>query len=300
MCVRGRDWARSPFPSLVTIVTDPVSAIRKLAPVMPTSARRKTSRSAPRASSVIWRASSSERSTGRSPCAPRKVSANWSLVRWIAGITIWLGVSSRSWRTYSPRSVSTVSNPASMSAVFRSISSVTIDLPLATVLAPASRQIRATASRASAASRHQCTAPPLAKTFASNRSRFSARLASAPLRMSRAASRRDSNSGSLATVSTRPARASRCSRSSAPSSVASRRAAATLSGKRALSACILSRPRRRAVRRRGGRRPPSPGARAFPRCGAGSRDRRRPPHPRRWPRSSRSSCRPSPRRSPGT
>ena len=44
MCTLGSDWVRSPLPSLVTITEEPVSAIRKLAPVMPTSAARNFSR----------------------------------------------------------------------------------------------------------------------------------------------------------------------------------------------------------------------------------------------------------------
>jgi hypothetical protein len=45
MCTRGSVCVRSPLPSLVTMTLLPVSAIRKFAPVMPTSAARKRSRS---------------------------------------------------------------------------------------------------------------------------------------------------------------------------------------------------------------------------------------------------------------
>ncbi len=45
MCVFGRICVRSPLPSLVTMIEVPVSAMRKFAPVMPTSAARKLSRS---------------------------------------------------------------------------------------------------------------------------------------------------------------------------------------------------------------------------------------------------------------
>ena len=48
--MRGRICVRSPLPSLVTMIEVPVSATRKLAPVMPTSAARKRSRRMPRAS----------------------------------------------------------------------------------------------------------------------------------------------------------------------------------------------------------------------------------------------------------
>ena len=44
MCTLGSVCVRSPLPSLVTITEEPVSAIRKLAPVMPTSAARNFSR----------------------------------------------------------------------------------------------------------------------------------------------------------------------------------------------------------------------------------------------------------------
>ena len=40
MCMRGRPCVSSALPSLVTVTAEPVSAIRKLAPVMPTSASR--------------------------------------------------------------------------------------------------------------------------------------------------------------------------------------------------------------------------------------------------------------------
>ena len=44
MCTLGSDCVRSPLPSLVTMTEEPVSATRKLAPVMPTSAARNFSR----------------------------------------------------------------------------------------------------------------------------------------------------------------------------------------------------------------------------------------------------------------
>ena len=45
MCVFGRICVRSPLPSFVTMIEVPVSAMRKFAPVMPTSAARKRWRS---------------------------------------------------------------------------------------------------------------------------------------------------------------------------------------------------------------------------------------------------------------
>ena len=50
MCTRGKVCVRSPLPSLVTMIDVPVSAIRKFAPVMPTSAARNRSRRITRAS----------------------------------------------------------------------------------------------------------------------------------------------------------------------------------------------------------------------------------------------------------
>ena len=66
MCTRGRVCVRSPLPSLVTMTLLPVSAIRKLAPVMPTSAARNFSRSLVRASVRMSRRSWNTRSAGRS------------------------------------------------------------------------------------------------------------------------------------------------------------------------------------------------------------------------------------------
>ena len=54
---RGSVWVRSPLPSLVTMTLLPVSAIRKLAPVMPTSAARNFWRSRVRASVMMSRRS---------------------------------------------------------------------------------------------------------------------------------------------------------------------------------------------------------------------------------------------------
>ena len=48
-CTGGSAVTRRPLPSLVTSTIEPVSATAMLAPVMPTSAARNTSRSRPRA-----------------------------------------------------------------------------------------------------------------------------------------------------------------------------------------------------------------------------------------------------------
>ncbi len=66
MCTCGRIWVRSPLPSLVTMTDVPVSATRKLAPVMPTSAARKRSRRMARASASSDGGSERSRSGGRS------------------------------------------------------------------------------------------------------------------------------------------------------------------------------------------------------------------------------------------
>ena len=69
----------------------------------------------------------------------------------MTGATIWLGVSSRIWMMYSPRSVSTTSNPACSRWALSAISSEIIDLPLVMMRALASRQMLAMISRASSA-----------------------------------------------------------------------------------------------------------------------------------------------------
>ena len=167
MCTRGSAWVKSPLPSLVTMIEEPVSATRKLAPVTPTSAARKRSRRIPRASSTSSRGSSSERSGGRWLCWARKSASIKSLVRCTAGAMMWLGRSPRSWMMYSPRSVSTGVMPFASRCAFRSISSEIMDLPLVTVLAPTRRQMSRIAARASAALGHQWTWPPWAVTRSS-------------------------------------------------------------------------------------------------------------------------------------
>ena len=80
-CTLGSDWVRSPLPSLVTMTEEPVSAIRKFAPVMPTSAARNFSRRIRRASATSWVGSTSTRSFGRRVCRRRKSASTWSWVR---------------------------------------------------------------------------------------------------------------------------------------------------------------------------------------------------------------------------
>src|SRR5262249_32476855 len=81
----GTAWVRSPLPSLVTMIEVPVSATRKLAPVMPTSASRYFWRSTWRASSTRVGISVRSRLGSRCVCALRKSASIWSRVRWTAG-----------------------------------------------------------------------------------------------------------------------------------------------------------------------------------------------------------------------
>ena len=111
MCTRGKVCVRSPLPSLVTMIDVPVSATRKFAPVMPTSAARKRSRRITRASvSSVW-CSSRLRSAGRCVCTRRKSASICSLVRCTAGMMMCEGSSWRICTRYSPRSVSTGAMP---------------------------------------------------------------------------------------------------------------------------------------------------------------------------------------------
>ena len=94
MCTLGSDCVRSPLPSLVTITDEPVSAIRKLAPVMPTSAARNfCAQDLARLARRSCEGSISCRSGGSLVCRRRKSASTWSWVRWMAGAMMWLGVS---------------------------------------------------------------------------------------------------------------------------------------------------------------------------------------------------------------
>ena len=111
MCTRGKVCVRSPLPSLVTMIEVPVSAIRKFAPVMPTSAARNRSRRITRASVSKVCGSTSWRSTGRCVCTRRKSASICSWVRCTAGMMMCEGSSWRICTRYSPRSVSTGAMP---------------------------------------------------------------------------------------------------------------------------------------------------------------------------------------------
>ncbi len=72
ICALGRICVRSPLPSLVTMTDAPVSATRKFAPVMPTSAERNLARRMPRASASSGSGAERSRFGGRSRWALRK------------------------------------------------------------------------------------------------------------------------------------------------------------------------------------------------------------------------------------
>jgi hypothetical protein len=137
------------FPSLVTPTRVPVSAARKFAPVRPRSASANRSARYSRANRVRSWAVSRSRS-GSKWCSNR--SAISSRLTWMAGPTMWLGASSASWTTNSPRSVSQTSTPSPSSASLTSTSSLVIDLLLTATSAPASSATDRTYARASAAS----------------------------------------------------------------------------------------------------------------------------------------------------
>ena len=159
----GSVCVRSPLPSLVTITVEPVSAIRKLAPVMPTSAARNFWRSI--VARLVDQVVAARRATGagRAWCGPcRKLSATSSLLRWTAGAMMWLGGSWRSWMMYSPRSVSTGVDAVRFQMIVERDLLGDHRLALGDDLAhrPSGRS-PAMASRASLGVRHQCTLPPV-------------------------------------------------------------------------------------------------------------------------------------------
>ena len=181
MCTGGSDVESRPLPSLVTSTTVPVSAMAKLQPVMPTSARRNDSRSWARANAV----SSAAVSSSSRPATRENSSRTSPWVLWMIGAMTWLGRSPSSWTTYSPRSVSTTSMPAASSAGLSSISSLSIDFDFTARRAPASLQMPTTMRFASAASAAKCTCVPAASQASANCATRAGRFATAWLRMSR-------------------------------------------------------------------------------------------------------------------
>src|SRR6266851_2773714 len=156
MCTGGSVTVRSALPSLVTSMMVPVSAIARLAPLMPTEALMNFCRRDSRACACIA-------STVASVPNTRAAS---SLVRWIAGAMRWEGCVCVSCTIRSPRSVSTTSIPSDSRYGLSSISSLAIDLTLVTMgrcCPPAAfQQICPMMSRACAASRAKWTLPPTA------------------------------------------------------------------------------------------------------------------------------------------
>ena len=90
MCTRGGVVDNSALPSLVTVQVAPVSATRKFAPEMETSADRNLSRSSRRALSTI---ASIVSSACGARCSLLNISDTCSRVRCIAGQTMCEGVS---------------------------------------------------------------------------------------------------------------------------------------------------------------------------------------------------------------
>src|SRR6266852_6663306 len=156
ICTGGSVTVRSALPSLVTSMMVPVSAIARLAPLMPTEALMNFCRRDSRACACIA-------STVASVPNTRAAS---SLVRWIAGAMRWEGCVCVSCTIRSPRSVSTTSIPSDSRYGLSSISSLAIDLTLVTMgrcCPPAAfQQICPMMSRACAASRAKWTLPPTA------------------------------------------------------------------------------------------------------------------------------------------
>ena len=138
MCTLASDCVRSPLPSLVTMIDEPVSAIRKLAPVMPTSAARNFSRRIWRASPTSVAASVSTRSFGRCVCTRRKSASTCSCVRWMAGAMMWLGrLLADLHQVLAEIGLDHLEAAGPSRCALRPISSETIDLPLVTILASA-------------------------------------------------------------------------------------------------------------------------------------------------------------------
>ena len=105
MSVSGRVRHMRPLPSDSKIETVPVSATPMLVPETATLACRNFLRRWERAAAVSS-VGSSERSRGASSMRSRKMPRTSERLRWIAGTTMWLGMSSASWTIISARSVS--------------------------------------------------------------------------------------------------------------------------------------------------------------------------------------------------
>ena len=134
--IRGRVVTIRAFPSFVTRPIAPFSAMAKLAPEIPMSARRNFSRSSLRAAWTIMAMSGGISSLS----SFEKYSATWKRLRWMAGITMWEGRWSARATIHSPRSVSVTVIPAASRWGFRWTSSEAIDLDLTILFTPFSLQ----------------------------------------------------------------------------------------------------------------------------------------------------------------
>ncbi len=139
------------------------------------------------------------RPTGSSDIGPplwvASTSAIWPRERWMTGARMCEGRSPASWMIHSPRSVSTGVRPAASSAGLSSISSETIDLPLAMTSTPRRRAISITARTRLAGVAAWMTLPPRLVTCCSKRASSSGARATASVRMARARSTRSAQSG---------------------------------------------------------------------------------------------------------
>ncbi len=108
--IRGRVVTIRAFPSFVTRPIAPFSAIPKLAPEIPMSARRNFSRSSLRAAWTMKAMSGGISSLS----SFEKYSATWKRLRWMAGITMWEGLWPARATIHSPRSVSVDGDPGGL------------------------------------------------------------------------------------------------------------------------------------------------------------------------------------------
>ena len=120
---------RRPFPSFVSIITVPLSAIRAFAPLIPIPALRNDFRCSTRMTATC--SATFSREISRPSVSVSKLPTCWRVLC-IMGITICEGRSCASWATHSPRSVSTGVIPRSSKYAFSSVSSLTIVLDLTT------------------------------------------------------------------------------------------------------------------------------------------------------------------------
>ena len=121
MSVSGRVRHMRPLPSDSKTETVPVSATPMLVPETATEAwrnfLRRWARAAPASST-----GSSDRSAGASPMRSRKMPRTSERLRWMAGTTMWEGMSSASWTIISARSVSWAVMPAARRCSLRLVS----------------------------------------------------------------------------------------------------------------------------------------------------------------------------------